>query len=52
MPWGRPRTDMNPMRSFEVSPEHPELSDKVPGESITVYSTYKLMDADPGITGE
>ncbi|MGB7760199.1 MAG: cellulase family glycosylhydrolase [Bryobacteraceae bacterium] len=54
MEWtvGVPGYQMNPMRSFAVSPEKPEFSDQAPGESITVYSTYKLTDADPGIAGE
>jgi hypothetical protein len=54
MEWtvGAPGYHMNPIRSFDLSPEQPELSDQVPGESITVYSTYKLTDADPGIAGE
>ena len=43
---------MDPIRSFAVSPVQPELSDQVPGESITVYSTLKLTHADPGITVE
>jgi hypothetical protein len=43
---------MNPQRTFALSPGQPEFSDDLPGQSITAYSTYRLTDADPGITVE
>lgn len=44
-----PHFEMNPIKNFEIAPGAPARSDQVPGESITVYSTYKLLNADPGI---
>ena len=43
---------MNPMGSFEVSGSKADFTDNLPPKSITVYSTYKLMHRDPGITGD
>jgi hypothetical protein len=40
---------MNPIKDFEFTSADSTISDKVPGFSITVYSTYKLMNFDPGI---
>jgi hypothetical protein len=51
-PVGKPGYRMNPLRSFRISPESGQVSDELPGQSITVYSTYKLMEDDPGITVE
>jgi len=44
--------EMNPIAHFDVTPGTSPTSDKVPGESITVYSTFKLMNADPGIIAD
>jgi hypothetical protein len=43
---------MNPTTSFEVTERQPGFRDKLPGMSITAYSTYKLMHDDPGITAD
>lgn len=43
---------MNPLQTFEVSGAEPTITDKLPAMSITVYSTYKLMHSDPGITAD
>lgn len=51
-PVGKPGYRMNPLRLFRISPESGQVSDELPGQSITVYSTYKLMEDDPGITVE
>ena len=44
-----PQFEMNPLAHFDIAPGSAPASDQVPGESITVYTTYKLMNADPGI---
>ena len=49
---GTPTYHLNPLRAFHISPDQPELSDQLLGQSITVYSTYMLNEADPGISGE
>ncbi|HJY05003.1 MAG TPA: hypothetical protein VJ323_01740, partial [Bryobacteraceae bacterium] len=49
---GKPGYQMNPLRSFRISPESGQVSDELPGQSITVYSTYRLTGEDPGITVE
>ena len=41
--------ELNPIKDFEFTSADSTISDKVPGFSITVYSTYKLMNFDPGI---
>jgi hypothetical protein len=41
---------MDAMKSFGVSAGRPDVFDQLPKQSITVYSTYKLAHADPGIT--
>jgi len=43
---------MNPLGTFEVSGSRTDFTDNLPPQSITVYSTYKLMHKDPGITGD
>ena len=47
-----PHFEMNPIKEFEVTSADSTVSDKVPGFSITVYSTYKLINSDPGIIAE
>jgi hypothetical protein len=46
------RTLTEATRSFEVSGSKADFTDNLPPQSITVYSTYKLMHGDPGITGD
>ena len=48
----QPHFEMNPIAHFAVAPDGAPATEQVPGESITVYSTYKLMNADPGIIAE
>ncbi len=43
---------MNPLRSVQISPDAAEFTDELTGQSITAYSSYKLLEADPGITVE
>ncbi len=45
----RPEYQMNPLSSYEVGTEKPEITDELPSNSITVYSSYKLEHAQPGI---
>lgn len=47
-----PHFAMNPLAHYEIVPGSAATTDTVPGESITVYTTYKLMNADPGIIAE
>ncbi len=48
-----PAFEMNPLETIQVSAAaKPALKDKLPAMSITVYSTYKLMHSDPGITAD
>lgn len=44
--------EMNPLAHYHVTPGGATTTDSVPGESITVYTTYKLMNADPGIISD
>jgi hypothetical protein len=48
----KPDFQMNPLEAIEVSDTKPGITDKLPPMSITVYSTYKLMHSDPGITAD
>jgi hypothetical protein len=48
----KPEFAMDPLAHFEVTPAGAATTDKVPGESITVYTTYKLANADAGITAD
>jgi hypothetical protein len=47
-----PHFEMNPVGHFEVTTGGPATKEKLPPMSITVYSTYKLMNSDPGITSD
>lgn len=47
-----PSFEMNPLQRFEIDPPDPLVKDDLPPISITVYSTYKLMNTDPGIMAE
>jgi hypothetical protein len=49
---GKPDFEMNPLETVEASSAKPGFTDKLPAMSITVYSTYKLMHSDPGITAD
>jgi len=48
----KPDFAMDPLAHDYVGPESGALTDKVPGQSITVYTTYKLTNADAGITAD
>jgi len=48
----KPGFEMNPLDTIETSSAKPALTDRLPPMSITVYSTYKLMHSDPGITAD
>ncbi|HTS69162.1 MAG TPA: hypothetical protein VMO17_09260 [Terriglobia bacterium] len=48
----KPGFELNPLDTREVSTAKPAFTDVLPDLSITVYTTYKLMHADPGITGD
>jgi hypothetical protein len=37
---------------LEIAPSRSVINQSLPAQSITVYSTYKLAAADPGITTE
>jgi hypothetical protein len=43
---------MEPLQAFTISPARTEIGECEPAQSITVYSTYKLVHADPGIIAE
>ena len=47
-----PHFEMNPLGQFEVTAGGPSAKDKLAPMSITVYSTFKLMNSDPGITSD
>lgn len=47
-----PHFEMNPLGRFEVDTREPVVKDDLPPVSITVYSTYKLMNTDPGVTAD
>jgi hypothetical protein len=47
-----PHFEMNPLGLFEVTAGAPATRDKLPPMSITVYSTYRLMNSDLGITSD
>ncbi len=47
-----PDFELNPLGSFDVTEAKPSLDDQLPPTSITVYTTYKLMNAEPGITAD
>jgi hypothetical protein len=47
-----PHFEMNPLGQFEVTAGAPATKDKLPPMSITVYSTYKLANSEPGITSD
>ncbi len=49
---GDPNFQMNPLETIEVSSSNANVADKLPRMSITVYSTYKLTQSDPGITAD
>jgi hypothetical protein len=49
---GSPDFQMNPLEKIEAPTAKPSFTDKLPAMSITVYSTYKLMHSDPGITAD
>jgi hypothetical protein len=44
--------EMNPLRQFEIDVAERVVEDDLPPVSITVYSTYRLMNADPGIISD
>jgi hypothetical protein len=48
----KPNFAMNPLATFEVAGAKPGMEDTVPPLSITVYSTYKLMNEEPGIAAD
>ena len=50
----RDRTDVkvDPQREFSVGPASPAFSDKLPPNSLTIYSTYKLRHDAPGVITE
>lgn len=47
-----PDFQMNPIEKIEAPTVKPGFADEVPEMSITVYSTYKLLHSDPGITAD
>ena len=49
---GRLDYRMEPLQACAISPDGTQIDESLPAQSITVYSTYKLADADPGITAE
>ena len=49
---GRLDYRMEPLQAFAISPAGTEIGESLPARSITVYSTYKLSHADPGIVTE
>lgn len=49
---GDPQFQLNPLGQFTLSTTGEGVTDKLPPMSITVYSNYRLMNSDPGITAE
>jgi hypothetical protein len=47
-----PHYEMNPGGPFKVTAIEPAIEDHLARQSITVYSTYKMMSADPGIMSD
>jgi hypothetical protein len=47
-----PGYQMSPLQSFQISPTQSGIADKLPPESITVYSNYHLSSNDPGTIRE
>jgi hypothetical protein len=43
---------MEPLQAFAITPAKTEIGDSLPARSITVYSTYRLAHAAPGIIAE
>ena len=50
----RDRADVkvNPQKEFSLGPATDELRDKLPPNSLTIYSTYKLQHDAPGVIAE
>jgi len=50
----RDRADLQiaPQRDFPQTADQPTLRDQLAPRSVTVYSTYQLAPADPGIVAE
>ncbi len=47
-----PDFQMSPIEKIEASTGKLSFKDELPDMSITVYSTYKLLHSDPGITAD
>ena len=48
----RAGVQIRPQRQFTVRPGSALIHDRVPAQSVTVYSSYRLNPADPGIMSE
>ncbi|MGD0577345.1 MAG: cellulase family glycosylhydrolase [Bryobacteraceae bacterium] len=50
----RDRSDVRirPLRQFTAQPGSALVHDRIPAQSVTVYSSYRLSPADPGIMSE
>ncbi len=47
-----PKYQMSPLQSFQIHQAQSSINDKLPPESITVYSNYHLSSDDPGVINE
>jgi hypothetical protein len=47
-----PHFELNPVGQFTVGTAGEAARDTIPLMSITAYSTYKLMNSDPGIISD
>jgi hypothetical protein len=48
----RPDVRIDPQAEFRIAPSATALKDRLAPMSLTVYSTYRLTDADPGVTAD